>query len=97
MKTDKKKTIDVIKERRIVPEALMKKRKDYNDVRKSIKRVLSDGPKTIPQIADETGIASSVITYTLMTCRRYGEIETGELDDMDEYFSYYLGHNLTVD
>lgn len=90
MKTDKIKTIDVIKEKRKVPEGLMEKRKEYNDVRKLIKKALGDGPKTIPQIANETGISSSVITYTLMTCRRYGEIETGELDDMDEYFTYYL-------
>ena len=90
MKIDKIKTIDVIKGKRIVPEGLKEKRKEYNDVRKSIKKVLADGPKTIPQIANETGIPSQVITYTLMTCRRYDEIETGELDEMDEYFTYQL-------
>lgn len=90
MKTDKIKTIDVIKEKRIVPEALKEKRKEYNNIKKSIKKALGGGPKTIPQIANETGIPSQVITYNLMTCRRYGEIETGEIDDMDEYFTYYL-------
>jgi len=25
-----------------------------------------------------------------MTLRKYGKLETGELDDMDEYFSYKL-------
>ena len=57
---------------------------------KQIKKALGEEPKTIPQIAAETGISSQVITYNLMTCRKYGEIETGELDDMDEYFTYQL-------
>lgn len=84
------KTIDIIKEKRSVPDSLKEKRKAYNDVRKKIKTALSEGPKTIPQIATETGIPSHIITYTLMTCRKYGEIETGEPDDMDEYYYYQL-------
>ena len=87
---EKKKTIDVIKEKRTIPETLKEKRKEFNDVKKQIKKALGEEPKTIPQIAVETGISSQVITYTLMTCRKYGEIETGELDDMDEYFTYQL-------
>jgi predicted transcriptional regulator len=73
-----------------VPDSLKEKRKAYNDVRKKIKKALAEGPKTIPQIATETGIPSHIITYTLMTCRKYGEIETGEPDDMDEYYYYQL-------
>jgi len=84
------KTIDIIKEKRSVPDSLKEKRKAYNDVRKKIKKALAEGPKTIPQIASETGIPSHIITYTLMTCRKYGEIETGEPDDMDEYYYYQL-------
>jgi len=84
------KTIDIIKEKRSVPDSLKEKRKAYNDVRKKIKKALAEGPKTIPQIANETGIPSHIITYTLMTCRKYGEIETGEPDDMDEYYYYQL-------
>jgi hypothetical protein len=84
------KTIDIIKEKRSVPDSLKEKRKAYNDVRKKIKTALAEGPKTIPQIATETGIPSHIITYTLMTCRKYGEIETGEPDDMDEYYYYQL-------
>lgn len=90
MKAEKIKTVDVIKEKRSVPDSLKQKRKEYNELRKMIKKALAEGPKTIPQIAKETGIPSYTVTYTLMTCRKYGEIETGEPDDMDEYFYYQL-------
>lgn len=90
MKGAKIKTIDAIKEKRNVPESLKEKRKEYNNVRKMIKKSLANEPKTIPQIARETGIPSHIVTYTLMTCRKYGEIETGEPDDMDEYYFYQL-------
>jgi len=90
MDTEKTKTIDAIKDKRSVPEALREKRKAYNDVRKKIKKALADAPKTIPQIALETGIPTHIVTYTLMTCRKYGEIEAGEPDDMDEYYYYQL-------
>ena len=90
MKAEKIKTVDVIKEKRSVPDSLKEKRKTYNEIRKKIKKVLANGPRTIPQIAEETGIASHIVTYTLMTCRKYGEIETGEPDDMDEYYYYQL-------
>jgi len=28
------------------------------------------------------------VMYYLMTLRKYGDVETGEIDDMDEYYSY---------
>ncbi len=68
----------------------MEKRKEYSRTRKSILQVLGDGPATIPQIAEKTGLPNDVVLYHLMTCRKYGDIETGEIDDMDEYFTYQL-------
>ena len=90
MKSEKIKTVDILKSKKEVPSSLTEKRKEYNELRKLIKKSLGNDPKTIPQIAEETGIPSHVVTYTLMTCRKYGEIEVGELDDMDEYFTYKL-------
>ena len=83
-----KKTIDYIKEKRTVPEELTKKRKEYTRIRKLILKSLETEPKTIPQIARESELPLDVVTYNLMTLRKYGEIETGEIDDMDEYYYY---------
>ncbi len=83
-----KKTIDHIKEKRTVSEELTKKRKEFTRIRKLILKSLETEPKTIPQIAQESELPLDVVTYNLMTLRKYGEIETGEIDDMDEYYYY---------
>ncbi len=85
-----KKTIDHIKEKRTVSEELKEKRKEDNRINKLILKALESGPKTIPRIAGETGLAEDIVTYYLMTLRKYGKLETGEIDDMDEYFNYKL-------
>ena len=66
------------------------RRKENSRIDKLILKSLESGPKTIPQIARETRLADDVVTYNLMTLRKYGKLETGEIDDMDEYFSYQL-------
>ncbi len=84
------KTIDIIKEKRTVPEALKSRVKEVNKIKRAIKNALKEEPKTIPQIAQETELPQDIITYYLMTMRKFGELETDEIDDMDEYFTYKL-------
>ena len=84
------KTIDIIKETRSVSEELKAIRKEFTDIKKRILKSLESEPKTIPQIAAEINLAPDVVMYYLMTLRKYGDIETGEIDDMDEYFTYKL-------
>lgn len=84
------KTIDIIKKQRKVTDALKAHVKEYNKSRKAILNALKEGPKTIPQIAEISGLPSESVTYHLMTLRKFGQVETGEPDDMDEYFYYQL-------
>lgn len=86
------KTIDIIKKTRTVPDEVKEKRKEFVRIKKLIINALKEGPKSIPQIAKETSVPAFEITYHLMTLRKYREIITGELDDMDEYFSYELNN-----
>jgi len=82
------KTIDIIKETRTVSEELKAKRKEFASIKKLILTSLESEPKTIPQISEEINLSSDVVMYYLMTLRKYGDVETGEIDDMDEYYSY---------
>ena len=90
METKKIKTIDIIKEKRTVSAEAKQNLKEYNKIKKLILKSLESEAKTIPQIAGETELPPDVVTFYLMTLRKYGSIETGEIDDMDEYFSYKL-------
>ena len=84
------KTIETIKKTRTVSDELKAKRKEFADIKKVILKSLEAGPKTIPQIANEIKQDQDVVLYYLMTLRKYGDIETDEIDDMDEYFTYKL-------
>jgi len=90
MEEKKQKTIDVIKEKRTVSAEAKQNLKDYNRIKKLILKSLEPEAKTIPQIAAETELPQEVVTFYLMTLRKYGSVETGEIDDMDEYFYYKL-------
>ncbi|KPK85408.1 MAG: hypothetical protein AMS27_07335 [Bacteroides sp. SM23_62_1] len=83
-----KKTIDYIKNKITVSEELKEKRKEFARIKKLILKSLESEPKTIPRIAEENDLPLEVVTFNLMTLRKYGEVETGEIDDMDEYFYY---------
>jgi predicted Rossmann fold nucleotide-binding protein DprA/Smf involved in DNA uptake len=87
---DNNKTIDIIKQKKTVPDSLKERRKENTKKEKTILQSLESGPKTIPEIAKETKMASDVVVYSLMTLRKYGRVETDELDDSDEYYSYKL-------
>ncbi len=84
------KTIDYIKKKRTVSEEVKEKRKEFARIKKLILKTLETEPKTIPQIAKETQLPSDVVTFNLMTLRKYGEVIAGDIDDMDEYFFYKL-------
>lgn len=60
----------------------------YREIRKSIRKCLQDGPKTIPQIADALKLPSDEVTFYLMTCRKFGQVDVTGIDDMDEYYLY---------
>ncbi len=84
------KTIDQIKEKRIVSDELKERVKATAKINRSILNALKESEKTIPVIAAETKIESQIVTFHLMTLLKYGKIETGEIDDMDEYYYYKL-------
>jgi hypothetical protein len=85
-----RRTIDIIKQKRTVTEWAKQNHKDYLQLRKQIRQVMKEGPATIPELAGRTGIPSDQVLFVVMTMRKYNEVETGELDDRDEYYFYKL-------
>ncbi len=55
---------------------------------KKIAEVISDSPKTIPEIAEELSMDSREIMYEVMTMNKFGKIEVMGMDDDDEYYLY---------
>jgi hypothetical protein len=86
----KQRTIDIIKQKRSVPESVTEGRRKYTGFRKAIKDALKDEPKTIPQIAAQINMPVHETTYYLMAMQKFGEVVVDRLDDMDEYYLYKL-------
>ena len=83
-------TIDIAKKERQVPAAVKEELKQFNRMKRSIRQALSEGPLTIPELADKLNITKAEATYYLMSLRKYGIVTAGEQDDMDEYYFYQL-------
>jgi len=87
---DKKRTVNVMKEKREVPAGVRDGVKEFNRTKKVIIGALKPEPKTIPEIAEETGLERNDVTYHLMSLMKFGEVEEDRMDDMDEYYYYRL-------
>ena len=90
MEVEKGKTHKYLREKREVPETVKENLKHFTRVKKSILDSLRDGEMTIDQLTQKLGMPKSEVVFFLMTLIKYGFVQTGQIDDMDEYFSYKL-------
>jgi predicted transcriptional regulator len=84
-----KRAIDILRDRQ---GGISKELKEYFNtqqrVRKALKAALQSGPKTVPEIARESGLDSTGVLWHLMAMRRYGEVTDGP--EQDGYVLYRL-------
>ncbi len=59
-------------------------------MRDRIADLLAQGPKTIPELAQDLGCPSREVTVWLFGMRRYGLVEEIGRADVDGYFQYEL-------
>ena len=84
-----KKPIQVLRERRGgVPKDLLAKNREQKRLLKRLKEALRDGPRTVPEVAAETGVGAGEILWYLMALKKFGEVAEGE--ERDGYFEYSL-------
>lgn len=90
MKAEKGKTAKYLREQRGVPDHIKNNLKAFNKIKKSIKTALKEAPLTVEQISEKTGMDKDKTTYYVMSLVKYGDLAVGEIDDMDEYYTYKL-------
>ncbi len=64
--------------------------RDYNAIKRAIKKALEGEELTILEIAEKTGMEPEDVTFYLMTMRKFGEVEFVDDDDVDDYYSYRI-------
>lgn len=87
---EKGKTFRYLREKRGVSEAAKENLKNFTRIRKAILDALKEGDMTVAQLSHKLAMPGHEVVYYLMTLVKYGLVQTGEVDDMDEYFSYKL-------
>jgi len=90
-KTKKQLTVKIYKKQTgaKVSEELRERNKENNKIKKIIFGALESGPKTVPEIANETGVPSHKILWHIATSLRYRLVEPVEKTDED-YWKYQL-------
>jgi hypothetical protein len=85
----KMKPIQILRERRGgVPKELVERSRRQAQTHKRLTRALTDGPKTVPEIAKITELPTHEVFWHLMGMRKYGQIVEGE--ERDGYYEYAL-------
>ncbi len=93
MEIEKGKTAKYLKEKRPVPKQVTEQLKYFTKIKKNILNALKEGDKTVPQLAEVLNLPKDEVLFQLMSLLKYGFVETGEIDDMDEFFYYKIKSN----
>jgi len=91
MEVEKGKTAKYLREKLGgIPEQAKENLKEFNGIKKRIIDALKDEDLTIKQLTEKLQIPSDEVVYYLMSLIKYGFVKTGDIDDMDEYYTYKL-------
>ncbi len=90
MDIERGKTFKYLKDKVEIPEVVKENLKTYVRIKKSILDALREQDMTIVQLSQKLNMPKHEVVFYVMTLLKFGFVETGEIDDMDEYFSYKL-------
>lgn len=90
MEIEKGKTYKFLREKREVTQYAKDNLKEFIKIKKAIIDALKEGDLTIQQLTQKLNMPKHEVVYYLMSLIKYGYVQTGVVDDMDEFFSYKL-------
>jgi predicted transcriptional regulator len=93
MEIEKGKTFKYLRGKREVPQEVKDQLKEFNRIKKAMLDALKESDLTIDQLTQKLNMPKPEVVYYLMSLIKYGFVQTGEVDDMDEYFTYKLKNN----
>ena len=73
-----------------IPEKAKENLKEFNRIKKLISEALTVEDMTIKQLTVKLNMPSDEVVFYLMSLVKYGVVKIGDIDDMDEYYTYKL-------
>jgi len=90
MEVEKGKTFKYLREKREVTQEAKDNLKQFIRIKKTILDALQEKDLTIEELTQKLNMPKHEVVYYLMSLVKYGFVQTGAMDDMDEYFCYKL-------
>ena len=90
MEIEKGKTFKYLRDKREVSQAAKDNLKKFNRIKKTVLDSLRENDLTIDQLTKILNMPKDEVVFYVMSLVKYGYVQTGTIDDMDEYFSYKL-------
>ncbi len=90
MEVEKGKTFRYLREKREVSQAAKDNLKQFVRIKKNILDALKENEMTIAELTQKLGMPKHEVVFYLMTLVKYGQVQIGTIDDMDEYYTYKL-------
>jgi uncharacterized membrane protein len=90
MEVENGKTFRYLREKREVSQAAKDNLKQFTRIKKEILDALKEKEMTIAELTEKLGMPKHKVVFYLMSLLKYGLVQTGSIDDMDEYYTYKL-------
>ncbi len=91
MEIEKGKTAKYLREKLGgIPEQAKENLKVFNGIKKQMLDALAEEDLTVKQMTEKLQMPSDEVVFYLMSLVKYGFVVTGDIDDMDEYYTYKL-------
>jgi len=91
MEVEKGKTAKYLREKLGgAPEQAKENLKAFNKIKKAMLDALAEEDLTVKQLAEKLSMPTDEVVYNLLSLVKYGFVKTGDIDDMDEYYTYKL-------
>lgn len=91
MEVEKGKTAKYLREKLGgIPGQAKEQLKEFNQQKRKIMDALKEEELTVKQLAEKLQMPTHDVMFYLSSLVKYGQVAVGEIDDMDEYFTYKL-------
>jgi len=87
---EKGKTTKYLRDKQGVPDYAKDNLKEFNRIKKELLSALAEKEMTIKELSESTQLPSADVTFQVMSLVKYGLVQVGAIDDMDEYYTYKI-------
>jgi DNA-binding transcriptional ArsR family regulator len=87
---EKGKTAKYLRDKQGIPQQAKDNLKEFTRIKRTLLAALAEKDMTIKELSEATQMPSAEVMFHLMSLIKYGEVAVGEIDDMDEYYTYKI-------